>query len=153
MSCVPSWAYTNGFQPISCHPTKIFICKRGASHTEKKISCQKDTSGVFTVQKHKCITLFTDLGETETHFMEKNVHLNCSAWTVAEISWCLIDIGFLDPHQKLWGSFLGRDWSSIQVLWKSVPLFWCNRADKPTNCWSKHIQNKHYKHCPTVDQQ
>lgn len=35
-----------------------------------------------------------------------------------------------DQHQKLIGSFLGRDPSSVQVSWKSVQHFLCNPAYK-----------------------
>ena len=37
------------------------------------------------------------------------------------------------PHQKLMGSILGQDPSSIQVSSKSVKQFLCNPADKQTN--------------------
>ena len=38
----------------------------------------------------------------------------------------------MDPHQKLMGSILGQDPSSIQVLSKSVQIF-CSPAHKATN--------------------
>ena len=45
----------------------------------------------------------------------------------------IIDPSFyLDQHQQLKGSILGRDPSSIQVSWKSVVWFLCRPADKPT---------------------
>ena len=38
-----------------------------------------------------------------------------------------------DQHQNVTGSILGRDPSSIKVLWKSVQQFLLNPAHKPTN--------------------
>ena len=38
-----------------------------------------------------------------------------------------------DLHQKLTGSILGRDRSSIQVVWKFAQRFLCNPADEPNN--------------------
>ena len=40
---------------------------------------------------------------------------------------------YLDQHQKLMGSVLGRDPFSIQVWWKCVDQSLCNSADQPTN--------------------
>lgn len=37
---------------------------------------------------------------------------------------------YLDRHRELTGSVLGRDSSSVQVLWKFVLQFLCNPADK-----------------------
>ena len=40
---------------------------------------------------------------------------------------------YLDRHRELTGSVLGRDSSSVQVLWKFVLQFLCNPADKSTD--------------------
>ena len=45
---------------------------------------------------------------------------------------CLTMSLYVDQHHKLMRSFLGRDPSSIQVLWKSVQQFLSNPADKPS---------------------
>ena len=41
---------------------------------------------------------------------------------------------YLDPHQKLMGSIVGQEPSSIQESWKPVQEFLCNPADdQPIN--------------------
>lgn len=42
-------------------------------------------------------------------------------------------------NQKLTGSVLGRDTSSIQITWKSIWQFLCYPSDKPTNNTGKKI--------------
>ena len=48
---------------------------------------------------------------------------------------CLLSL-YVKLQQKLTGSNLGRDVSSIQVSWKSLQQFSCNPAEKPTNEWT-----------------
>ena len=48
---------------------------------------------------------------------------------------CLL-FRYVNLQQTLTGSILGRDVSSIHVLWKSIQQFSCNPADKPTNEWT-----------------